>query len=376
MDSIARSVEALSVYLPDSSPPFDLLENYIAKKTYYPSAINRVLGVLDRGYKQRLTINGEIARNYDDLRDRWARIQDDVKKTEEALRKVEEKEDTASIISQHVKSLSLVTETRPRSSGSTSSNTTLTQGAVSPTARTSSRDSSSIRSSARVSSLPSRRRDSMLTTPRSRSVSTHPPSSRSSRLNIPVFAPRSKTPLGDRQLSGISTGTGGLIPLEARPRWNSSPIATVIGSPSTKPPTVIVTPSRIPRSGRQTPTNSKIPTPPSITTRTPNRRPSMGPPQPPLSTPRTPQKRLSMVQLRSVSTSSVTSGRATPVMQEAPPVPKIPEAYANRRQTVNFSNPAVQRKVSSIPRPSTAQGFNSRSVSGPGPGQTQPRWRG
>jgi len=376
MDSITRSIDALSVYLPESAPPFDLLENYIAKKTYYPAAINRVLGVLDRGYKQRHTVNGEITRNHEELFDRWKKVKGEIQKTEETLRQVDTKEDTTSQDEKH-----LVSETRPRSSGSTSSNTTLTQGVISPTARTSSRDSSSIRSGARISSLPSQaRRESMLRTPRTRSVSTQPPSSRSSRLNLPLFTPRSKTPLGDRPLPGVSTGTGGLIPLQARPRWNSSPIASVIGSSAPKLPTVIVTPSRIPRSGRQTPTKLKFPTPPSVTARSPDRRTSMAAPPSlphPSTIPRTPQKRMSMVPLRSVSTSSATPPRSTPGQGETPPVPKVPELYANRRQTMNFSanNPSA-RKITSIPRPSTAQGYN-RSVSGPADGQAPPpRWRG
>ena len=136
-------------------------------------------------------------------------------------------------MSRQVKGLSLVTETtRPRSSGS-SSTTTLTQGAVSPTSR-----ASSIRSGNRVTSLPPRRRESLLSTPtpRNRSVSsTTSSSARSSRIHIPLFTPRSRIP-SQRPTSVLGTGTGGLIPIEARPRWNASPIANVLGSHSPEDP--------------------------------------------------------------------------------------------------------------------------------------------
>src|SRR5438876_10912764 len=75
MDSMSQSIMTLNMYLPDATPPFDLMEHYTAKNTYYPAAINRVLGVLDQGYKHRVTFNGEIGRNYDHLRGRWKEIQ-------------------------------------------------------------------------------------------------------------------------------------------------------------------------------------------------------------------------------------------------------------------------------------------------------------
>lgn len=382
MDSVTRSMEELRAYLPNA-PPFDLIEHYTAKKTYYPAAINRVLGVLDRGYKNRATFNGEIGRNYHDLLDRWTQLQGQMRKLDEALLEPGADNDEVTEMSRQVKKLSIVTEQRPRSSGSTSSNTTLTQGAMSPTGQSSSRGSS-IRSGARVTSLPTQRRESLLTTPtpRNRSVSTATTttttssSSRQSRLHIPFFTPRARirAPVGDRQppATPAGTGTGGLIPIQARPRWNSSPIANVLGSPppkipSTKLPTVVITPSRIPRSGRATPTKGSTLTPSVTPSLSASGRQSMGP-----STSISPNKRVSMSVQRALSNPN--TPRATPA-PETPPVPKVPEVY-NRRQTMNFANsPGLKAKLSSIPRPATAQSMNGRSVSGPA-GQAQPRWKG
>src|SRR5277367_7011372 len=131
MDSINRSMMSVSAYLPDAAPPFDLIEHYIAKKTYYPAAINRVLDVLDRGYKHRVTYNGEIGRNYDDLRDRWRDIQFQMQKMDDVLKNLGP-EDNIGEMSRRGKGLSIVTEARPQSAGSTSSTTTLTHGGASP----------------------------------------------------------------------------------------------------------------------------------------------------------------------------------------------------------------------------------------------------
>lgn len=362
IDSVSRSMMSLNTYLPDAPPPFDLIEHYIAKKTYYPAAINRVLGVLDRGYKHRVTFNGEIGRNYNDLRDRWNEIQCQMKKMDESLNDFGVNDGVVDM-SRQAKGLSIVSEsTRPRSSDS-SSTTTLTQGAVSPTSR-----ASSIRSGNRVTSLPPRRRESLLSTPtpRNRSVSsTTSSSARSSRIHIPLFTPRSRIP-SQRPTSVLGTGTGGLIPLEARPRWNASPIANVLGSQPPKIPAVVVTPSRIPRSGRATPTlNSNItPTRPSQTI-TPK---SLSPEKRiPSSVGRgSPSARLS----RMVSNPNLprTSGPVEPPH----PVPKQPDS-ATRRQTANFSNISPPKgRMSGIPRPSTAQGMHSRGVVTP----PQPKWRG
>jgi hypothetical protein len=301
-----------------------------------------------------------------------------MRKIDETLQNVGSS-DSIDSVSRQVKGLSLVPEARPRSSGSTSSNTTLTQGAISPTLQSSSRGSST-RSGARVSSLPpQRRRESLLTTPtpRNRSVSTTTTtttssSSRHSRLHLPFHTPRSRTPIGERLGNAFGTGTGGLIPIQARPRWNASPIANVLGSPSPPPvPAVIITPSRIPRSGRATPTQGGPVTPP---TRPTNGRLLMGPPS---SNSRQKRIPVSVQRVASIPNLPRTSAapRASPA-PEPPPVPKIPAAY-NRRQTANFAtmSSSIKAKLTGIPRPSTSQGMNGRSVSGPA-GQAQPKWRG
>src|SRR5438552_10991785 len=160
MDSVSRSMMALNTYLPDVTPPPDLIEHYFAKKTYYPAAINRVLGVLDRGYKHRVTFNGEIGRNYDDLCDRWNEIQCQIARTDESLNDMG-LNDGVTDLPRQVKGLNIVTESRRRSGSS--SNVTLTPMAVSPIVQTSSRGLS-IRPGTRVTSLSPQRRETVCST--------------------------------------------------------------------------------------------------------------------------------------------------------------------------------------------------------------------
>ena len=376
MDSISRSMASVNAYLPDAAPPFDLIEHYIAKKTYYPAAITRVLGVLDRGYKHRVTFNGEIGRNYDDLRHTWDEIQRQIRKLDETLTELGV-HDGLSNLSRQVKGLSIVTEQRPASSGSTTSTTTLTQAAISPTASR----TSSVRSGSRVTSLPPQRRESLLTTPtpRNRSVSTTTTSSsRSSRLFASFFTPRARSPMAQRPSTAHGTGTMGLIPLEARPRWNASPIANVLGSPPAKIPSVVVTPSRIPRgSGRATPTAATTISPirnPSATTQ-PAMTPKSGSPPKSIS----PHKRVPGSMGRGIPQPTsrlnrMVSNPSLPTpLEEVPTVPTFPKVSDGRRQTQVFSTPSPLkgRIISGIPRPSTAQGMHSS-----GAAQTQPKWRG
>lgn len=367
MDSISRAMMTLHAYLPHTTPPFDFVEHYIAKKTYYPAAINRVLGVLDRGYKNRVTFNGTIGRNYDDLRERWNDIQCQMRKLDDILTDLDAH--SVNDVPQQLNRLNAISEGRPQSACSVSSNSTLTQGAVSPTASR----ASSIRSGTRVTSLPPHPRDVLVSTPtpRNRSVSTtSTSSSRYSRLNIPLFNTKSKIPAIPKSPS-LNRSTGGLIPIEARPRWNSSPIANVLGSAPSKPPTVIITPSRIPRSGRTTPSIAN-----------PNVTPLRPPTAQQIATPSSasPQKRIPVPLGRAahpsklhhmVSNPNLSCTAVAAALPDTPPVSKASEKQSRRISGI----PTPMKRMSAIPRPATAQGMNSRNLSGSAT-PVQPKWRG
>lgn len=54
------------------------IESYEAKKTHYGPAIGRVLSIIDKGVKDRLTVNGEILRLHTELQTRWESLKLDM----------------------------------------------------------------------------------------------------------------------------------------------------------------------------------------------------------------------------------------------------------------------------------------------------------
>ncbi|KAH6610535.1 hypothetical protein Trco_000555 [Trichoderma cornu-damae] len=54
------------------------IESYEAKKTHYGPAIERVLAIIDKGVKDRLTVNGEILRLHTEMHTRWESLKLDM----------------------------------------------------------------------------------------------------------------------------------------------------------------------------------------------------------------------------------------------------------------------------------------------------------
>ncbi|KAL6902634.1 hypothetical protein GGI43DRAFT_422246 [Trichoderma evansii] len=54
------------------------IESYEAKKTHYGPAIGRVLSIIDKGVKDRLTVNGEILRLHAEMQTRWESLKLDM----------------------------------------------------------------------------------------------------------------------------------------------------------------------------------------------------------------------------------------------------------------------------------------------------------
>ncbi|KAK2600282.1 hypothetical protein QQS21_005001 [Conoideocrella luteorostrata] len=76
-ESVQRSLlklsEAIDIEVHLQLPPTMMkkIESYEAKKTHYGPAIERVLSIIDKGVKDRLTVNGEILRLHHDMQTRW-----------------------------------------------------------------------------------------------------------------------------------------------------------------------------------------------------------------------------------------------------------------------------------------------------------------
>ncbi|KAB8346092.1 hypothetical protein FH972_023140 [Carpinus fangiana] len=91
IDSVGRSIAKLDESLDSNTTlrhapnTVKKVENYEAKKTHYCPAIERVLAIVERGIKDRLTVNGEILRLQHDLQSRWQTIKIDIRNMDSTL---------------------------------------------------------------------------------------------------------------------------------------------------------------------------------------------------------------------------------------------------------------------------------------------------
>ncbi|TLS27458.1 hypothetical protein PpBr36_05140 [Pyricularia pennisetigena] len=76
--SVAKIKECVDAGLNLTNPALmcKKIESYEAKKTHYSPAIERVLSIIDRGIKDRLTVNGEIVRLHTELQTKWDEMRD------------------------------------------------------------------------------------------------------------------------------------------------------------------------------------------------------------------------------------------------------------------------------------------------------------
>ncbi|KAL8797809.1 MAG: hypothetical protein Q9195_000161 [Heterodermia aff. obscurata] len=90
-ESVERSKsklqDAIDAGLQHSNPPVlaKKIESYEAKKVHYGPAIERVLAIIEKGVKDRLTVNGEILRLQQDTRAKWKAIEAEMKDMDLAL---------------------------------------------------------------------------------------------------------------------------------------------------------------------------------------------------------------------------------------------------------------------------------------------------
>ncbi|KAG9257999.1 cortical protein KAR9-domain-containing protein [Emericellopsis atlantica] len=83
--SLAKLREAMDAEPQMTSPALiKKLESYEAKKTHYGPAIERVLSIIDKGVKDRITVNGEILRLHLDLEARWSSLKEQTREMDAA----------------------------------------------------------------------------------------------------------------------------------------------------------------------------------------------------------------------------------------------------------------------------------------------------
>jgi len=236
-ESVERSVdklqEAIDTGAQHSNPPAlaKKVDNYEAKKMHYGPAIQRVLAIIEKGVKDRLTVNGAILKLRAEMQSRWSALEAsmrnmDISLDDLNLKKSQQLRDSLSSIISMDRSAAGSAYDTPRSSPASSVVMGPTDGnradPLTPSTKANSRRNSFLNStasrpgtgkrhfsmppgSAGSSSIPRK-----TTTPRS-SVSSQfatPPSGLKNSSTFPTPTTRSPRPI-------ITT-------IDGRPRWTSS----------------------------------------------------------------------------------------------------------------------------------------------------------
>ncbi|KAK3395965.1 cortical protein KAR9-domain-containing protein [Sordaria brevicollis] len=83
-ESVQRSLERVKeafdtgMHLTNQPMMSKKLESYEAKKTHYGPAIERVLSIIEKGVKDRLTVNGEILRLHTEMQAKWKELKEEM----------------------------------------------------------------------------------------------------------------------------------------------------------------------------------------------------------------------------------------------------------------------------------------------------------
>ncbi|KAK0731564.1 cortical protein KAR9-domain-containing protein [Lasiosphaeris hirsuta] len=242
-ESVERSVARLhegvdsGMHLTNQPMMSKKIENYEAKKTHYGPAIERVLSIIDKGVKDRLTVNGEILRLHAEMQTKWAELKERMAELDSAVEEIQAdkksqqlRDSVSSMLSNDRSTIGSGNET-PQSSPPSSVIMSSLGFSNSGSAKTAKQRSSSLGSSL---PQPSNRRQSALPAP-SNPVSRKPLTPRISALSTPSRE-GSTTPTGNRLPRPVST-------LGSRPRWNGSTNTSDVDTGHNFKPLTLTTPS-------------------------------------------------------------------------------------------------------------------------------------
>ncbi|KAI1489551.1 cortical protein KAR9-domain-containing protein [Biscogniauxia mediterranea] len=221
--SMAKLREAVDQGLHLSNPAVmsKKIESYEAKKMHYGPAIERVLSIIDKGVKDRLTVNGEILRLHTEMQSRWEEMKQQMREVDivldelQAERKGQQLRDSiSSMLSNDRSTVASGHETPGSSPPSSVVMANLGLEPVTPSSQSKNR---------------------------SASLGSHLPQPPSARRSSSSLAPPGRRPLGSRlsmlssssnfstpPRSGSTTPLGTRLPrsssklVDKRPRWNSS----------------------------------------------------------------------------------------------------------------------------------------------------------
>ena len=228
-ESVERSVsklqEAIDMGAQHNNPAMlaKRIEAYEAKRTHYGSAVPRVLSMIEKGVKDRRTINGEILRLHADAGATWASLEADMRDMDLSLedlnvRKNQQLRDSISSIVSNDISAPGSTVATP---GSSPASSVVMSPAVSKKSFTSALDQQgSAHRSFSIPSASSTRPSTAQRNMRNPSLTRTATSSNSTARNI---SPHSPTTYSATPTPSVRPKRPSTLATDGKPRWNSSP---------------------------------------------------------------------------------------------------------------------------------------------------------
>ncbi|KAH8815337.1 cortical protein KAR9-domain-containing protein [Xylogone sp. PMI_703] len=260
--SLAKVKEAIDsgLHLNNPAAMIKRLESYEAKKTYYGPAIERVLSIIEKGVKDRLTVNGEILRLHSDMQNRWAALKEQMSELDMAVEELQAekksqqlRDSISSLVSNDQSTIGSLNDTPGSSPASSVIMNGLSGGLDSTPANGKPRSNSKTHlpqpSAMKSAITPSANRLSRKSS--SNRLSVYSSTSSGALSPTPSIRNASKTPTGNRLPRPSNLAPDG------RPRWNSSTNiqGTIIGH--NFKPLSLTTPS--PHAKTPIPVHSKLP---------------------------------------------------------------------------------------------------------------------
>lgn len=361
------------------------LESYDAKKTHYGPAVERVLSIIDKGVRDRLTVNGEILRLDTELQARYTSLKEQIKEMDAIVEEIQIdgkgqqlRDSVSSMLSNAPSTAGSARETTPGSSPPSS--VVMASLGMDPYTP------GSAKSKTRSPNVPANRRHSSLPAPSSATKRTA-----GSRLStIPSSAV--STPLAkNRTLPRPAT-------VDNRPRWNGSTSSSGIDTGHNFKPLSLTTPSPYSAKSRTAPSStSKVPMSRSPLSRTPSGSPQVDDTptraghsrlsfRERLASPGTSLKTVQKPRLTTQSSApppsanrrtSLQPPRATSALDESRPSRPASSLASTSRRSSLLPAPRTQRETSvgrTTPQPGTSSrlGFRRKETQ---PKDTRPVWR-
>lgn len=218
------------------------IESYEAKKTHYGTAIERVLLIIDKGFKDRLTVNGEILRLHTEMHNRWDALKEQMGDVDAMLEEIHTqkgqqlRDSISSMLSNDRSTLGSGHETPGSSPPSSVIMSGLGIDPHTPVSKSAKPRTSSMNSG--ITQPPNRRHSSLPTPAAQLSRKTGV-----SRLTAPTISSSSRTPVHPSQINRPGSNLG------HRPRWVATTNTVDVDTGHNFKPLSLTTPSPYAKAG-------------------------------------------------------------------------------------------------------------------------------